>query len=246
MIDIAGGAGLRAECQSTLQSLPGCRLPVGTAVLTRSHDLAVGDIRGIVHVVAPRYSESAGGGVKAQLKQSVTAALTLADTEGHSAIAVCGLGAGVFGWPAAAATALIVMAVREWAARRTSDSAVRVVLYDSATAVVEGFMSVLRSPEAAATGVGKPPRAPTHQWFWNGPEAPPVPGKWVPYDYDQSEQIEAAYAANVKQQDLVTGDMNVSCESAVCTRLMPTTKGLLVGVHAAAAVAAALFLVTVR
>ena len=44
------------------------------------------------------------------------------------------------------------------------------------------------------------------QWSWNGPHIPAVPGSYVPYDYDQNEQIEAAYLSKQAAVDLMKGD----------------------------------------
>jgi hypothetical protein len=108
----------------------------------------------------------------------------------------------------------IVRGLTAWAATLAPDfPQLTVVLFDFNAAVTAGFVAALRdvppTPSgpahvaAAPPGVPPAPRVPTHQWWWNGPESPALPGKFVPYDYDQNEQLERALTDGVPSVALV-------------------------------------------
>jgi O-acetyl-ADP-ribose deacetylase (regulator of RNase III) len=58
----------------------------------------------VASTVAPHYAENEGA--KAQLRACVSSVMSLALDQGLRTVAVCGLGAGVFGWPAGTPSAL--------------------------------------------------------------------------------------------------------------------------------------------
>ncbi len=66
----------------------------------------------VVHVVGPRYRE--GGDNEALLAQAVVAALDAAASVGVRSVAFPAISAGIFGYPVAEATAVIVLAVIDW------------------------------------------------------------------------------------------------------------------------------------
>ena len=103
-IDVAAGPGLNVERAGIITTSG--RLRVGGAVLTGAHNLASIGVPATIHVAAPVYhaATTAASGAKSMLKASVAEALRLTNANGLSAIAICGLGCGVFGWPAAVAT----------------------------------------------------------------------------------------------------------------------------------------------
>ena len=165
-IDIAAGPALQAECAHLLATKG--PLTSGSGVLTGAHNLAAVGVAATVHVVAPVFDAAADAGAiavaKSLLRAAVVDGLALASGGGHGAVAVCGMGCGVFGWPSAVATAEIVTAVREWEARRPrSATAMRVVLFDVKQEVVVGFVAALAAPSSATATAVPPPRVPTHQ-----------------------------------------------------------------------------------
>ena len=82
-------------------------------------------IGAVIHTVAPVYGGMRDVGAPSReqlLRQCVTSVLDSAvvhgsDRQGCEQVAICGLGAGVFGWPALEAATEIVHAVAEWADR---------------------------------------------------------------------------------------------------------------------------------
>lgn len=114
------------------------------------------------------------------------------------------------------AASQIVAAVVEWCgALPLSSPPFTIVLFDANPAVIAGFVSALAyeaSPGAGVVGGAMatagppapvPPSVPTHQWSWNGPDTPPSPHSYVPYDYDQNQQLERAFADRAPSVTLV-------------------------------------------
>jgi hypothetical protein len=112
----------------------------------------------------------------------------------------------------AVATREIVWALVSWSCTLLpSLPPIKVVLFDFNPAVTAGFAAAVRefgprqstrvhpplapSPTPPLPPLPPAPRVPTHQWWWNGPETPAIPGKFVRYSNDQNEQLEQALAA---------------------------------------------------
>lgn len=88
--------------------------------------------RWVVHVVGPRYR--AGQDNAALLTQAVEAALDEAVRLGARSLAMPAISAGIFGYPRAEATKVIVTAVRRWANAHPDDlDRVALVGYDEAS-----------------------------------------------------------------------------------------------------------------
>lgn len=89
--------------------------------------------RWVVHVVGPRYAH--GQDNAGLLAETVRAALDEAVTLGAASVAVPAISAGIFGYPRAEATRVIVDTVRHWATTHPASlDEVLLVGYDAASA----------------------------------------------------------------------------------------------------------------
>ncbi len=167
--------------------------------------------------VAPMYAPG-DNTVHAQLAACVRAVLDAAVDSGLPRVALCGLGAGVFGWPQPAAARLIVHGLREWvSARGGAAAAPSVILYDSAPSMAAAFRDALVAaeagvgaasvPAAVAPAPPAPPVRATHQWQrQDGAPGVVEADKWAPYDYDQNRQLEQAWALDPAGKATLVGD----------------------------------------
>lgn len=103
----AGGPSVQAESDDWVDEHG--EVEIGSAAVTTAGDLPAGCI---VHVVGPRYAGD--GEDAARLASSVTAALDTAVERDATSIALPAISAGIFGYPMADATRVIVRACRSW------------------------------------------------------------------------------------------------------------------------------------
>lgn len=97
--------------------------------------------RWVIHVVGPRYRE--GQDNPGRLAEAVTAALDRAAEIGARSVALPAISAGVFGYPLANATAVIVEAIRTWSADHPGRLE-RIVLAAFDRAAAEHFEAALQ------------------------------------------------------------------------------------------------------
>lgn len=111
----------------------------GAAAVTSAGDMPASDV---VHVVGPVYAP--GGDNEERLSLAVTAALDTAQHLGASTVAMPAISAGIYGYPTAEATAVIVTAVASWLEANPGVlTEVRLVAFAPETA--EGFRAGLRT-----------------------------------------------------------------------------------------------------
>jgi O-acetyl-ADP-ribose deacetylase len=104
----------------------------------------------VVHVAGPRYRE--GQDNAGLLGAAVVAALDAAAAEGCRTVALPAISAGIFGYPLAEATRVIVSAARDWVAEHPDAlDEIRLVGFDEGTTAA--FREALSPPsrEASAT-----------------------------------------------------------------------------------------------
>lgn len=105
-------------------------LQSGRAAVTSAGEMPASSV---VHVVGPRYRE--GQANEAMLRAAVAAALDAAANLDARSIAVPAISAGIYGYPRAAATAVIADEARRWLdAHPTPIESIRLVAFDPATA----------------------------------------------------------------------------------------------------------------
>jgi putative ATPase len=105
-------------------------LSPGRAAVTSAGALAA---RMVVHIAGPRYREGADN--EGLLRSAVSAALDAAAAAGAGSIAFPAVSAGIFGYPRAAACAVITAACRAWVeAHADRLEEIRLVGFDEATA----------------------------------------------------------------------------------------------------------------
>jgi O-acetyl-ADP-ribose deacetylase len=97
----AAGPHLLAACR------PLAPCPPGSAVITPAFDLA--PVRWVIHAVGPIYRDPADAAV---LMSAYTASLARADEVGARSVAFPSISTGVYGYPAEAAAALSIEAIR--------------------------------------------------------------------------------------------------------------------------------------
>lgn len=153
LIEDAAGPTFRALCEAALRGLEGGSLTRGSATLTESGALStVLGIPWVAHCVAPHF-ETGSTLERSLLRCAIRRLLTLVADKGVTSVAICGVGAGVFGWPPNESTREIVLALQQWVASR-HDATMRVVLYDVSESVVAGFVSALQHANDAPHAAG--------------------------------------------------------------------------------------------
>lgn len=111
----------------------------GEAAVTSAGDMPASDV---VHVVGPVFKP--GGDNEERLRLAVTAALDSAQHLGASSVAMPAISAGIYGYPAEDATAVITDAVAAWLDSNPGVlTEVRLVAFGPETA--EGFHAALRT-----------------------------------------------------------------------------------------------------
>jgi hypothetical protein len=189
--------------------------------------------------VAPVY-DARDNTLHARMVACVHAVLDAAVANGLPRVALCGLGAGVFGWSQSESARLIVLGLREWFGAHPGATGPSVVLYDFAPAMAAAFRDALVAAEAdvgaACVTAVAPPAAPippfraTHQWQrQDGPPGVVEADKWVSYDFDQNRQLEQAWARNPAGTETLTGDLHgvkyVRARNAGCAVCEPQGLG---------------------
>lgn len=102
----------------------------------------------VIHVVGPRYRE--GQDNSGMLADATTAALAAAVEHDLHSIAFPAISAGIFGYPPADATAVMVGAIRDWLAANADSGIVEVRLVGFSDEIAGLFAAAL-SGDAAAT-----------------------------------------------------------------------------------------------
>lgn len=82
----------------------------------------------VIHVVGPRYRPDRDSA--SELRVAVRAALAAAEAHGAARVALPAISAGIFGYPPAAATAVIAAAAAEWAETHPLPSEIVLVGFD--------------------------------------------------------------------------------------------------------------------
>ncbi len=127
----AGGTAIQAESDAWVREHG--PLSPGAAAVTTAGDLPA---RWVVHIAGPVHRE--GQDNAGLLATAVGTALDAATTTGARTVALPAISAGIYGYPVAAATAVIVAAVREWVAAHPGLlDEVRFIGFDDTT--VAGF-----------------------------------------------------------------------------------------------------------
>jgi len=155
----------------------------------------------VVHAVVPKWDTSGRGNAKLLMKQAVYAALAVAESKGAKEVAIPLCGSGIYGWPAREAAEAVVGALVSYAADPASKLRVfDLVDFDAskANASAKALTSLCGPASKAAQATSMVP-LPEKQWFYDCSESGPGPAKdgFQPYDYDQTQQIEAAWAAYI-------------------------------------------------
>ena len=131
----AGGPEVQSESDAWVDEHG--QVDIGEAAVTTAGNMPA-DI--VVHVVGPRY---AGDGEDARkLASSVTAALDAGADRGAASIALPAISAGIFGYPMADATRVIVNACRSWVSAHP-DSDLDIVLVGVTDHVTGAFQTAL-------------------------------------------------------------------------------------------------------
>lgn len=100
--------------------------------------------KGIIHAVGPVWHGGEQGEVR-YLRQAYQSALSLAAEQGYASLGFASISTGLFGYPAALAAPVAVVAVRDWLRDNPGASVreVRFVIYDAPT--VEAFQSAFKT-----------------------------------------------------------------------------------------------------
>jgi O-acetyl-ADP-ribose deacetylase len=235
----AAGFDLKAEC---------CQIgdvAVTEAVCTDSYLLKKQGFRRIVHAVAPIMTSSeCDVDIHQRLASTIGNVLTLSESEHSIAVAIPGLGMGLFGWSVDDAARSIVIGLSEWIGTKKvtshdddsgdqSTSIQNIVLFDSSSEKVEGFirgLKDLQSGELLRSDVfsfkkrqtlippHRRPEEPQFQWLWTvwSHENSAKHAKalimhegmaMIPYDYDQNFLLESAFSRG-DSDVLLLGDLN--------------------------------------
>jgi O-acetyl-ADP-ribose deacetylase (regulator of RNase III) len=120
-------------------------VPVGCAVVTSAGALPC---RWVIHAVGPRWGE---GDEESLLRSAIRSSLEQADHLAATSIAIPAVSTGIFGYPKAAGTAVIVDVVLQWLTRRgrTSLEQIRFTSFDRETA--ELFAKALSAAKSFAS-----------------------------------------------------------------------------------------------
>ena len=127
----AAGPDLREACRAVPEVRPGVRCPTGEARITPGFRLPA---RFVIHTVGPVWS---GGGPRGRggeadlLASCYRASLALAAERGLDSVAFPAISTGVYGYPADAAAAVAVGAVRAWQAEHDRPARVLLVGFDA-------------------------------------------------------------------------------------------------------------------
>jgi O-acetyl-ADP-ribose deacetylase (regulator of RNase III) len=200
-IAFAAGPACESECRQLVGAAKGGRLPTGAAVPTSAG--AVLGARGtkvVVHAVVPEWDLREGGDASVLLmQQAVRAALAEAEKAGARSVAIPLCGSGIFGWPASRAAEAVVGALVAYAANpATKLQCLDLVDFDApkAAASAAALSDLCGAAPKAADATSAVP-LPNNQWFFYCKELSKRKDGFQPYDYDQNQQIEAAWAAFV-------------------------------------------------
>ena len=212
-IAAAAGPVCVAECRKAVSDAGGT-LSVGTAVPTDAG--AVLNARGttvVVHAVVPPWDlRDQGNAAVLLMQQAVRAALTAAETAGACEVAIPLCGSGIYGWPATRAAEVVMGELVAYAANpATKLTSLNLVDFEApkAAAAAEALSNLCGAASAAADATSAVP-LPKHQWYFYCKELSKRGDGFQPYDYDQNQQVEAAWAAFANgsgpSEVIITGD----------------------------------------
>jgi len=140
----AAGPGLSAELQVIRQSLPGCLLSPGSAVMTSGYALTA---RYVIHCVGPIHARE-GRRAPELLASVYREALRLCREHDVDSVAFPSVGTGAYGFPVEPAAEIALATVRLELATWGHPLLVRFVLFD------EGTFDAYRRPAAALPSPG--------------------------------------------------------------------------------------------
>jgi O-acetyl-ADP-ribose deacetylase len=108
----AAGPGLVEECEALRDDAlpPGVRCATGSSKITGAHDLPC---ERVIHTVGPVYFRAGPERSEKLLRRCYESSLALAAAEHLKSVAFCGIGTGIYGYPALDAAAVACDAVRE-------------------------------------------------------------------------------------------------------------------------------------
>ena len=193
-IATAAGPACDAECRKVVRDAGGV-LPVGIAVRTGAG--AVLNARGttfVVHAVVPAWSN---GSAVLLMCRAVQAALVEAEIAGASEVAIPLCGSGIYGWPASRAAEVVMSELVAYAANpATKLTSLNLVDFEApkAAAAADALSNLCGAAPKAADATSAVP-LPEHQWYFECPELSSRGDGFQAYDYDQNQQVEAAWAA---------------------------------------------------
>lgn len=125
----AGGLPITAESEAWVEEHG--RVPFGGAAITTAGEMPSSYV---VHVVGPVYV-GGGHGEEERLRAAVVAALDAAGGLGSTSVALPAISSGIYGYPTAEATHVIVSAAADWSrAHPDTLKEIRLVAFDPETA----------------------------------------------------------------------------------------------------------------
>ena len=201
VIAAAAGPAFDAECRKAVRDAGGM-LATGVAVPTGAGGLL--NARGttvVVHAVVPEWnSRDHGNAAVLLMQQAVRAALAEAENAGAREVAIPLCGSGIYGWPASRAAKAVMGELVAYAANpATKLTCLNLVDFEApkATAAADALSELCGAAPKAADATS-PVQLPEHQWYFYCKELSKRDDGFQPYDYDQNQQVEAAWAAYSK------------------------------------------------
>ena len=128
------------------------------------------------------------------------AALAEAENVGAREVAIPLCGSGIYGWPASRAAQVVMGELVAYAANpATKLTSLNLVDFEApkAAAAADALSNLCGAAPKAADATSAVP-LPEHQWYFYCKELSKRDDGFQPYDYDQNQQVEAAWAAYSK------------------------------------------------
>jgi len=224
LIANAAGSNFTVDSDSSIAALG--QLKPGEARPLLGHDLERYGISVVINVsVASNPTRSQiPESMRSELRLSVKNALSLAEELKITRLGIPGIGTGVYQWPASVSACEIVKAISEWVTGNNPVHLRDIYLFDIDQNLVDEFFnafSTINETNINLTGgpLGARPTLRDFQWYravfphepeFNSPGSIPHENsrdRYVPYDYDQVNQLEAAKKSG-KPDCLLEGDFH--------------------------------------
>jgi len=202
-IKVRGGSGLVAECDQLLAEQS---LKVTDVAVTGAHNLGSAGFEKIFHAVPPVYAPTQEA--ERNMEATMKTLLMKVDGEGIETVVMPILGGGIYGWSDArpALFRSLLDAIADWGSAESAGhprKLRRIVLMDQKESLMKDLGDAMRNyddQEESPAGyaeepVFSPPMFPRHLWMYDCHDT----GRgWVPYDYDQACQLDAAFDAGLE------------------------------------------------